>query len=71
MKPSELPVKKIVKTNASHESFTDEELDGIDISGNHMFIHDSMQDSSYPTTKRTSSRGSDYNVDEIEKLKIR
>lgn len=68
MKPEELPVKKIVKTNASQESFTDEELDGIDITGNHMFIHDSMQDtSSYPTTKRNSSQGS---YDDIEKLKI-
>jgi hypothetical protein len=56
VRPEELPVKKIVKTNASQESFTDEELDGIDITGNHMFIHDSMQDtSSYPTTKRNSS----------------
>jgi hypothetical protein len=56
VKPEELPVKAIVKTFRSQESFTDEELDGIDITGNHMFIaHDSMQDSSYPTTKRNSS----------------
>ena len=69
MRPEELPVKKIIKTNASQESFTDEELDGIDITGNHMFIHDSMHDSSYPTTKRNSSQGS-YDNDAIEKLKI-
>jgi hypothetical protein len=43
VKPQDLPIKRIVKkTDRSTDgiSFTDEELDGIDITNNHMFIHD-------------------------------
>jgi hypothetical protein len=61
VRPQDLPVKRkrVRRTSnlsmLSGLSFTDEELDGIDITNNHLFSHLDEQSASNEMTARTSS----------------